>query len=157
MRITRVLTTAIALLAVGSGAAIAQPGNKSAQTKAAAKVVLPPAIETAFKAAYPKATIKNVLKEKLNGKDVYEVESIDAGKTRDIIYRPDGVIALLEEGITVAEVPPAVMAAIAKSFPKATVTRYEKVIQDGVVFYEVQLKGARASEAKFMPDGSPKK
>jgi hypothetical protein len=116
-------------------------------------VKLPAAVEKAFKAAYPNATIKNVAKEKLAGKDVYEVESLDAGKTRDIIYRPDGVIAILEEQIAAADVPAPVTAAIAKDFPKATVTRYERVVENGVTRYEVQLKGARVASAEYLPDG----
>jgi hypothetical protein len=152
-----------AILAVSSTLALAQTGKppapKPEATPAAkaSKVVLPPAVEAAFKTAYPNATIKNVMKEKLKGKDVYEVESIDAGKPRDITYYPDGVIAVLEDTITVAEVPAAVVAAIKKDHPKATVTRYEKVIEDGVTKYEISLKGGKTGSAEYTPDGKPVK
>jgi hypothetical protein len=98
-----------------------------------------------------------VAKEKLKGKDVYEVESIDGGKPRDITYRPDGVIAVLEETIPVGEVPAAVVAAIKADHPKATVTRYEKVIEDGVTTYEVALKAAGSDPPSTTPDGKPVK
>ena len=160
----RIVSICAAILAVSSTLVIAQTGAKPPAQKPAAtpaakasKVVLPPAVESAFKAAYPNATIKNVAKEKLKGKDVYEVESIDGGKPRDITYRPDGVIAVLEETIPVGEVPAAVVAAIKADHPKATVTRYEKVIEDGVTTYEVALKGGRVGSAEYTPDGKPVK
>ena len=77
----------------------------------------------------------------------------DGPPRRDILYRPDGVIALLEEGISAADVPAPVAAAIKSNFPKATVTRYEKVIENGAVRYEIQLRGAKVGSAEFMPDG----
>jgi uncharacterized membrane protein YkoI len=157
--------TVIALmLALTAPPCFAQAQGGAAQTKKPAapaakpaKVVLPPAVAKAFKDAYPNATIKDVSKEKLAGKDVYEVESIDGGQSRDITYRPDGVIAILEEAVTVAEVPAPVIAAIKAAYPKATVTVYEKVIENGVTRYEVQLKGAKVSSAEFTADGKPVK
>jgi hypothetical protein len=164
MNSPRIVSSLISILAVSSTLVIAQTGAKPPAQKPAAtpaakpsKVVLPPAVESAFKTAYPNATIKKVMKEKLKGKDVYEVESIDAGKPRDVTYYPDGVIAVLEDTITAAEVPAAVIAAIKKDHPKATVTRYEKVIEDGVTKYEVTLKGGKAGSAEYTPDGKPAK
>ena len=160
----RIVSTVTAILAVSSTLVLAQAGVKPPAPKPAAtpaakpsKVVLPAAVEAAFKKAYPNATIKNVMKEKLKGKDVYEVESIDSGKPRDITYYPDGVIAVLEDTITVAEVPAAVVAAIKKDHPKATVTRYEKVIEDGVTKYKISLKGGKTGSAEYLPDGKPVK
>ena len=164
MNFQRIVGSLTAILAVSSTLVLAQADAKPSAQKPAAtpaakpsKVVLPPAVESAFKAAYPNATIKNVVKEKLKGKDVYEVESIDGGKPRDITYRPDGVIAILEETIPVADVPAAVVAAIKADHPKATVTRYEKVIEDGVTTFEVTLRGAKAGSAEYTPDGKPVK
>jgi hypothetical protein len=153
MRKLPVISVSLAVLLAASPALARQGGAKPPAQQKAAKVQLPPAVESAFKAAYPNATIKNVTKEKLAGKDVYEVESVDAGKTRDIIYRPDGVIAVLEEQIAAADLPAPVAAAIAKEFPKATVTRYERVVENGATRYEVQLKGARVGSAEYLPDG----
>ena len=115
---------------------------------------LPAAIESAFKAAYPKATIKGVSKEKYAGKDAYEVESIDGGKTRDLVYLPDGSVMVVEEQIEAADLPPAVAAAIAKGFPKATVVRYERAVERGVTSYEVQFKGGKSAE--YTAAGRPK-
>lgn len=119
-------------------------GASQGTAKAAPK--LPPAIETAFKAAYPNATIKAVSKEKYAGKDAYEVESVENGKARDLIYRTDGTVAVIEEEIALANLPPAVAAAIKKDFPTAIVTRYERAVEGGVTSYEVQLKGGKSGE-----------
>jgi len=164
MNLQRIVVTFTSILAVSSTLVLAQTGGKPPAQKPAAtsgakapKVALPPAVESAFKTAYPNATIKNVMKEKLKGKDVYEVESIDGAKRRDITYYPDGVIAVLEDTITAAEVPAAVIAAIKTDHPKATVTRYEKVIEDGVTKYEISLKGGKTGSAEYTPDGKPVK
>lgn len=143
MRVTRFVITSIIILAAPFAIAAFQ----------AKKTGLPPAIETAFKAAYPTATIKKVSKEKENGKEVYEVESVDGGLTRDLIYLPDGTVELVEEQVAEADVPAAVVAAIKTNFPKATVTRREKVTEKGAVRYEFQLKGAKVSSVEFTPDG----
>ena len=104
----------------------------------------PAAIEAAFKKAYPNATIKNVMKETLEGKTVYEVESVDNGKGRNIDYNPDGSIVVIEDELTEAEFPPAVAAAIAKRYPKATIGLREKltITKGSLTQYEAELKGA---------------
>ena len=107
---------------------------------------LPAAIEKAFKAAYPTATIKAVSKESYAGKDAYEVESVDNGKTRDLIYRADGTVVVIEEEIAAADLPAAVAAAITKDFPKGNVIRYERAVEGGVTSYEVQLRGGKSGE-----------
>ena len=117
---------------------------------------LPAAIETAFKTAYPKATIKAVHKEKYGGKDAYEIESLDGGKTRDIVYHLDGTVAVVEEEIAAADLPAPVLAAIKKDYPKATITRYERSMESGATSYEVQLKGVKDKSAEYTPDGKRK-
>ena len=126
------------------------------------KPMAPAAIDAAFKKAYPNATIKNVMKETLDGKTVYEVESVDNGKGRNIDYSPDGSVVVIEEELTEAEFPPAVAAAIAKRYPKATITLREKltITKGSVVQYEAELNGAGGvTEAVLTVDGkwvSPK-
>src|SRR5215472_12601826 len=78
-------------------------------SKPAPKVTLPPAIDAAFKKAYPNATIKNVSKEKENGVEVYEVESLDGNQPRDLIYKADGTVVEYEEQVPESSVPAAVI------------------------------------------------
>ena len=137
------------------------PTPKAAPPKQAAakpKVALPPAVEAAFKAAYPNATINNVSKEKEGGQDIYEVESVDRGLHRDINYKPDGTVVAMEEEVAEADLPAAVAAAIKARYPKATITKREKLTQGGTANFEIQFKGGPA-EVVLTPDGkwvSPK-
>ena len=110
-------SVAMAMVAGLTAGAVAQTPRSTAT----------PAIEAAFKKAYPNATIKNVTKEIEDGKTLYEVESVDNGKRRDIIYNPDGSVVIIEDEMTQAEFPAAVAAAIAKRYPRATITLREKL------------------------------
>lgn len=135
---------------------LAAPVLAANQPATAPSSKLPAAIETAFKKAYPNATIKAASKEKYGGKDAYEVESVDKGKTRDIVYHLDGTVAVLEEEIAAADLPALVLAAIKHDYPKATITRSERGMESGATSYEVQLKGAKDKTAEYTPDGKRK-
>ena len=146
-------------------AAPASAVQKAAATKAPAKAAvdpgatLPAAIKTAFSTAYPNATIKHVSKEKEKGQMVYEVESVDAGLTRDLIYKADGTVVSYEEQIEESAVPAAVTAAIKARYPKATVSVREKAFQGGTITYEFVLKGVSVTSIELTPEGkwiSPK-
>jgi hypothetical protein len=52
--------------------------------------------------SYPKATIKGYSKETDNEKVVYEVESIERKKHRNISYTSDGRVVTIEESIAYA-------------------------------------------------------
>jgi hypothetical protein len=141
-----------------------KPQAKPAPAKPApAKVTLPAAIDAAFKKAYPNATIKHVSKEAgedaEKGKTVYEVESIDNGMARDLVYRPDGTVVEYEETVAEASVPAPVVSAIKAKYPNATLGRCEKLFKGGTTNYEIALKGAKVSSVTLTPDGkwvSPK-
>jgi hypothetical protein len=125
----------------------------TAAPKPAAKVALPPAVDAAFKRAYPNATIKNVSKETEKGQTEYEVESMDGTQRRDLVYRPDGTVVYYEELIPTSAVPAAVITAIKTKYPKATVSTSEKLFKDGTMNYELALKGAAVSEVVLSPEG----
>lgn len=133
-------------------------GARQAAPPKASKVALPAAIESAFKAAYPTATINHVSKEKENGQDIYEIESIDHGLHRDLNYKSDGTVIEVEEEVAEADFPAAVATAIKTRYPKATIVKREKLIKNGTTNYEVALKGG-PGEVVLTPDGkwvSPK-
>lgn len=125
----------------------AKPAAKAADSK------MPAAVEAAFKKAYPNATIKNVSKEKEDGVEQYEIESVDGGHRRDLNYKPDGTLISYEEEITEAMVPPAVVSAIKAKYPKATFSTTEKLFKDGTMSYEIGLKNAKAKEVTLTADG----
>ena len=154
------IVTALAASALATGAWVHAPqasaGTATAQTPPASqKFAWPRAVEIAFKLKYPKATVQAVIKEIVAGKTVYEVESTDNGRRRNIDYNPDGTIIRYEEELTEAEVPAVVHAAIRTRYPKAVITLRERLytIKDNTANYEFQLTGAGVSEAILTPDG----
>ena len=143
---------------MGCGVAMAMVAGLTAGgfAQTPAKTTAPAAIDAAFKKAYPNATIKNVMKETLNGKTVYEVESVDNGRGRNINYNPDGSVVLIEDEMTAAEFPAAVTAAIMKRYPKATIVLREKltITKGSLLHYEAELKGAEpVTEVILTVDG----
>jgi uncharacterized membrane protein YkoI len=132
-----------------------EKSEKAEAKKPAAKVQLPAAVKEAFQKAYPNATIKNVLKETENGKTVYEVESVDQGLNRDLNYNPDGTVIDVEEQVKVTELPAPVSEAVKKMYPKASITKAEKLTRGETVQYELALKGAPKGSVELMPDGKP--
>ena len=160
MRLRSSLVVGVVLLAV-SAVVVSLEASQTKSTgqatkaapKAAAKVALPAPVEAAFKKSYPDATIKNVSKETENGKVEYEIESMDGTQARDLVYRADGTLVSYEELIPESAVPAAVLTAIKTKYPKATISRSEKLFQDGKMNYELALKGAPVKEATLTPEG----
>jgi hypothetical protein len=116
-------------------------------------VKLPAAITTAFKKSYPSATIRGTAQETEGGKTVYEVESVDKGKARDLMYNPDGTVISIEEEMNAADLPAPVTAALKKLYPKATISVAEKLTEGTTIEYELQIKGAAVTSVAFTPDG----
>ena len=117
-------------------------------------VQLPAPVTAAFKAAYPKATIRGTAKETENGKTVFEVESVENGRARDLIYAADGAVMEIEEELNPADLPAPVTASLKKLYPKATVAVAEKLTKGTMVQYELQIKGAAKKSVSFLPDGT---
>lgn len=157
-------TVAVLALCLGAGLTAQQAktpvtkeageqGEKAEAKKPAAKGQLPAAIQQAFKSAYPNAKITGTSKETEGGKTVYEVESVDQGLNRDLIYNPDGTVVEIEEQIKPADLPLPVSEALRKLYPKATITKAEKLTRGQTLQYELALKGAPKKEVAFTPDG----
>jgi len=157
----RALEMALVLTVISGISGMAQTAPKTPPTSSSkagkpASVKVPPAIDAAFKKAFPTATIKNVSKETENGRQQYEVESVDQGKSRDVTYLADGTLLEIEDELSEAEFPPAVTAAINAKYPKATVTKREKltIVKGNVVQYEAELKGAPVKEVVLTASGT---
>jgi len=149
-----------------AGAAIVATPQTPPKTAAPAKApapqtAMPPAIDAAFHKAYPAAVVKNVSKETEDGKTIYEVESVDNGRRRDINYNPDGTVILYEEELRESDVPAVVISAVKTRYPKAVITLFERLYtaKDNSTNFELGLKGAPVSEVILTPEGkwvSPK-
>jgi uncharacterized membrane protein YkoI len=121
------ITMAVSLLAI---AAVAQ------EKKITAKDV-PAAVISAFKTAYPNATIRGYAREKENGKVFYEIESREGTTTRDVLYNPDGTVAEIEESLAATDLPAEVRQAMKEKYPKAVITKAEKTTAGDKVSYEI--------------------
>src|SRR6266404_7132802 len=115
---------------------------------------VPPAVITAFKSAYPQATIRGYAREKENGKVFYEVESKEGNTTRDILYNRDGSVQEVEKSIPATDLPAAAQATIHSRYPKAVITLAEKVTIGDKIGYEVSAKqGKRRISLEFNAAG----
>jgi uncharacterized membrane protein YkoI len=115
---------------------------------------VPAAVISAFKSAYPNATIRGYAKETENGKVFYEIESTDGATIRDISYNSDGTVASLEETIQVTDLPADAQRLIQTKYPRATVKRAEKVTEGEKVEYEVSARqGKKAISLVFDNNG----
>jgi hypothetical protein len=138
------------LLFLGMGGACA-----FAQEEQAVKCdKVPAAVTTAFKTAYPKATIRDCSKEVEKGKVAYEVSSIEDKTHRDILYHEDGTVIVVEEAIPAGDLPQPVRLAIGKKYPKGPITLAERLTRDSTVSYEIRLKHrGKTLELVYDPDG----
>jgi uncharacterized membrane protein YkoI len=163
--VLRVLAlVAITALWLATGSVAAAPATSTLATKAthaakaAPKVKLPATVRAAFETAYPKATIKNVSTEREDGEIHYEVESIDGTMARDLIYRADGTVVEMEEGLSEADLPPPVRDAVAAKYPKSKILKAERLTRGTTVSYELQVKtGKKTQEVTLDPAGAPVK
>ena len=161
------LRSALVVVSVTIGAIALTPSALAAQTSAAkpAPKPLKPAsspltsvpkeVAAAFTQAYPNAKALHASKENEDGAVEYEIESVEGTTHRDIDYKPDGTLIEVEETIGATDVPDAVSKAITARYPKASITRREKVTtKAGAVSYEFGVKGAPVGEIVLNPDGS---
>ena len=102
------------------------------------------------------AQIKNILKEKENGKTVYEIESTRGdGKTRDFVVDETGSLVVIEEEIDLASLPAGAKAAIGKQAAGAKVTKVEALIKGSTTTYEAAFtRGRKKSEVIVTADGA---
>jgi hypothetical protein len=142
-------TMAVAMLALS---AVAQEQEK----KVTAKDV-PAAVITAFKSAYPNATIRGYASEREDGKQYYEIESREGNLHRDVLYNPDGTVAEVEESLNASDLPADALKAIKQKYPKGVITLAEKTTVGDTVGYEVSVKqGGKRFAMEFDSSGKVK-
>jgi uncharacterized membrane protein YkoI len=98
---------------------------------------VPAAVMSAFRTAYPNATIRGYAREKENGKVFYEIESREGTTTRDVLFNPDGTVAQVEESVATSDLPAEVQQAFKEKYPKAVISRAEKTTAGDKVSYEI--------------------
>jgi hypothetical protein len=114
---------------------------------------VPDAVRAAFEKAYPKATVNTCAQEVEGGETVYEIASKEGGIGRDVLFRADGGLILVEETVALGDVPDPVQQALHNGYPDGEVTLAEKIMRDATVLYEFRVKD-RDSLEEIVFDGS---
>lgn len=118
-----------------------EAGEKEEAKPAAVNLkILPPAVLSAFKAAYPQAVIKGTSEETEKGVTYYEVESVDGKLNRDLLYTADGKAAEIEEAVAPEALPAAVTQALAKAHPGYKILKAEEMTKDSKKLYELRIQ-----------------
>lgn len=81
--------------------------------------------------------------EKENGKLFYEIESTDGATKRDLLYNPDGTVAVIEETVAATDLPAEAQQLIKSKYPKAVISRAEKVIEGNKITYDVSARSGK--------------
>ena len=139
MKITRAKGFVIAaLVALLWGMSIV--ATRAAESDEEEHVTAPETVMTAFHKTYPNAEIRDVSKESKDGKDYFEIESIDGKVRRDLLYLADGTVFEVEEGIAPGALPKPIADALKAKYPKGELQKAEKITRGNSVEYEVLLE-----------------
>ena len=145
-------------IVAGVAIAVVVAAAAVASEKSVKKQDLPAAVQKAMEAETKGATIKGYAKETENGKVSYEVETVAAGRARDVSFDPAGKLLVVEEEVALDSIPAAARAGIEKAAGAGHVGLVEKVTEEGAVKYEAHVRrGAKKSEVVVNPDGTPAK
>ena len=142
------------VIVLGSGLALPASAKKIKRSE------VPEAVMSAFAGRYPKASVRNFLREKQDGKTVFEIESLDGVVKRDVSFAADGTVLEVEQSIAADALPEPVKQSLQAKHPKAKIKAAEKAIRGADVAYELVLKqGRRTLEVVLDPSGQerPKK
>ena len=104
------------------------------------KSKLPAAVLQTFQQHFPTAVIKNQTVETTDGKSIYEIESTDSSRSRDVTFQADGTIVEVEQSLSENELPQQVRDSLRTKYPKGTIQRVESSTRDSHVEYEIGLK-----------------
>ena len=105
------------------------------------------------------AIIRGCVKDRENGKLIYEVETLKDGKSKDITLDVSGTILEVEQEVAASSLPPAVSEAIAKAAHGSKIGKVESVTREGAIAsYETTItSNGERREVAFSPQGAPVK
>jgi hypothetical protein len=143
------------IIALGTASAAEEKKGKGLQLKN-----LPAAVQTGIQANLKGAEVKNISKEKENGVEQYEVETVLNGKVRDFDVDSKGTLLLIEEEISIDAIPAAAKAGIMKKIGDGKLQMVESYAKPGKpMLYEASYtdkKGAK-KEVLVKADGTETK
>ena len=156
MRIWAVLLATGSVVIVGLGGfAVAEKKENSLQLKD-----LPAAVQKTVQDNLKGGEIKKIGKEKEDGVEQYEVESIRNGKSRDFNVDVKGNLLLVEEATTIDAIPAAAKASILKKVADGKLALVETFTKTGQpMMYEASYidKKGKKHEVLVKADGTETK
>lgn len=116
---------------------------------------LPAAVLHQAKIEASDATIRGCVKDKENGKLIYEVETLKDGSSRDITLDATGTVLEVEQEVAASTLAAVVSDAIAKSANGGKIGKIESVTRNGAITsYETTImKNGRRREVAFDTQG----
>jgi hypothetical protein len=151
----RTLTVLLAIAALGGSAVAQEKKAKSLQLKD-----LPAAVQKTMQANLNGGEIKNIVKEKEDGVEQYEVESLLNGKTWDFNVDLKGNLLVIEEATTIDAIPAAAKASILKKVADGklgTVETFTKTGQPMMYGAAYEDKQGKKHEVLVSSDGTEAK
>ena len=114
---------------------------------------VPAAVKATAAKEFPNARISGWSKETEDGKVTYEASITEGTSKRDASFGSDGSLLDFEQGMKIADLPTAVIAAIYEKYGKAVVKKAERVTHGDTTRYEVDLQNAPKKEVLFESGG----
>ena len=112
---------------------------------------LPPAVQKTVQENLKGAEIKNIDKEKEDGVQQYEVESVLNGQTRDFNVDTKGNLLLVEEGIAIDAIPAAAKAGILRKIADGKLGTVETFLKTGQpMLYEASYTDKRGKKHEVL-------
>ena len=133
-------------ITIAAASAPAEEKGKSLQLNS-----LPAAVQKTIQDNLKGAEIKTIGKEKEDGVEQYEVETMLNGKSRDFNVDIKGNLLVVEEASTIDAVPAAAKAAILKKIADGKITSIETVTKPGQPsMYEAAYTAKNGKKHEFL-------
>ena len=143
------------ILALGGSAAGQEAKGKNLQLKD-----LPAPVQKTVQDSLKGGRIKNIGKEKEDGVEQYEIETVLHGKSRDFNVDTKGNLLVVEEATTIDAIPSAARVSIVKKVADGKLTEVETFVKTGQpMMYEAAYtdKTGKKHEVLVKADGAETK
>ena len=136
LRLSVLAAIAVMFLLGGSSSSFAQHKKYSAKD-------MPSGVVESFTKLYPTSQITGYDIEKEDGNTFYEIQSKEGSMNRDAQYTSDGKLVSVEESMNLSDLPAEVTAAINSKYPKAKITKAERITKGSETNFEVLIKSKK--------------
>lgn len=124
-----------------------RPVKADVTEKKISKKDIPAEVLKSFDDHFPTAVIKGQTKQTREKVAFYEIESVDSGKSRDVLFQSDGVIVEIAISVGEDQLPESIRKALNEKYPDATVTSAASVTRGDHIEYEMTLQtGKKTTE-----------